>query len=402
VRLYDCECEIEHETYENTGTLVFEKSEDPWAIHPHLAFDLARPSRVRYDVLRVGIRRESEFRADPYVRWDVMADIPTYADTQHGFFDFTASATVPLPRRGLDLVARGYKTLHTEDRWRIGPGKNSVLLLFFGEERVDYYEKRGGELGVHWQPTYAFRADVDGFLQDDVSMGRDDAFVFFGGTDDLPVNPDIEDGTRYGVRLHLAYDTREDVAWPGDAWRVWARAEGGNLAPDAAGIADYYYRAFSFGAGVYRRLPWNVHWSAGGRLHSSTTRIPAQLSSSLGGDGGIRGTNDAPFDVPRGDRLALVSTELRVPLPLLPYFDWVFSLWDLVIFADMGYLKAAPDPSDAFAFLEDSLGMWKKSVGFGIAGESFAPYFGIYVGQELDTDGDRPDPRVTFTFERSF
>ena len=95
-----------------------------------------------------------------------------------------------------------------------------------------------------------------------------------------------------------------------------------------------------------------------------------------------------------------VSTELGFELPEVPIVNWVFSTWNLMGFADAGLLTQAPNPTSAFGFLDTSFSNWKKSVGVGVSGESFFPYFGIYIAKEID--GDRESPRVIVRIEKSF
>jgi hypothetical protein len=92
--------------------------------------------------------------------------------------------------------------------------------------------------------------------------------------------------------------------------------------------------------------------------------------------------------------------ELRKRLPTLPIFRWLFTSWDAVAFSDIGLLARAANPKSPFGFLDTPFNDWKKSAGIGISGESFLPYVGIYIAQDLDRA--RRNPRVIVRLTRSF
>jgi outer membrane protein assembly factor BamA len=205
---------------------------------------------------------------------------------------------------------------------------------------------------------------------------------------------------RGALRIKLRLDSREDEDYPENAWLLGLAIEPGRINPDATGQQDYNYAAFTVEANRYTRLPYGLQWDIGTRLSSSFDRIPTQLYQTLNGYGGIRGTDDAPFDVVRGDRMVRLSTEFRMDLPDVPIIKWIYSRWDLVVFGDAGYLTQADNPTSVLGFLGTSFSQWKKSVGFGVSGESLLPYLGFYVAREID--GDRDRPRFIVRLERSF
>jgi hypothetical protein len=230
-------------------------------------------------------------------------------------------------------------------------------------------------------------------------MPRSDVITIFGDKDDLPTNPAVDDGLHAGVVLGAVYDTRIDRLYPRDAWRVGFELERGRVDPDSGGAADIDYTALTMVANRYTRLPWRLQWDIGARVFTAFDPVPYQRYQTLNGYGGVRGAADRPFDVVRGNRLAWLSTELRRELPTLPVFDWIYARWDFLLFADIGLLARVPDDDGAFDFIADLSG-WIKTVGFGISGESFPPYLGVYFAQELDPD--RPNPRLIVRLARSF
>jgi hypothetical protein len=290
----------------------------------------------------------------------------------------------------------------SEDFWQVGRLENSTLLILTTNEYADWYEKRGGELKLEWRPDPYVTVAATGFYQHDISLRRTRTWTVFGDHDHLPDNPSIDDGDRRGARLSLVFDSRDDENYSGSAWRLFGNVEAGRLTADSTDGPDLDYTVFTLGAYRYNMLPWMSALDLGARLFSSFGDIPAQLTQSLGGWAGVRGTSDAPFVIRRGDRLMLLSAELRRELPLLPVLDWIYSRWDFVLFADAGFLTVAEHSSRPFHFLETTMGEWKKSVGLGVSGDAFIPYLALYVAQELDTVGDRPSPRFILRMRKSF
>jgi hypothetical protein len=395
---YTCECRIDAEKYEETGELAFVKEEDPLAIKTKFAWGIGRPSRVRYNVLRIGLRHGNDLRRDPHTRWETMIDIPLYTDTQHGFLQFGVEARFPLGSDRRTVVCGGYKTLHSEDWWQVSRTENALLLVLTSNEYANYYEKRGASLGFEWRVHPFVLLDAVAFFQEDVSMRNGRVFTLFGDKGNLPPNPAINAGARGALRLALVFDSREDRNYAQNAWYLGGSLEPGRLSSEEA--VDEDYTAFTVEANRYTRLPFGIQWDIGTRLSSSFTRVPTQLFQTLNGYGGIRGTDDTPFGVARGDRMVRLSTEFRVRLPDVPVVRWFYTRWDLSIFADAGYLTQATNPTSAFGWLDASFSDWKKSAGAGISGESLVPYVGVYVARQIDGDGDRP--RVVVRLEKSF
>jgi len=206
----------------------------------------------------------------------------------------------------------------------------------------------------------------------------------------------VLDGTRLAFDISLVYDGREDETWRRSAWRADLVFESGV----DAGPGEISYDLFEIELARYQYLPALMRLDLRGRLFSSFGPIPPQATRALGGYGGLRGTRNEPFAVVRGDRLALVSVELRRRLPDLPYLRSVLTRWCLLAFTDIGLLDEAEQVFRPLDFLDAPAEAWRTTVGLGISGESFMPYLGLYVAQDLDRD--RFEPRVILRFERSF
>jgi outer membrane protein assembly factor BamA len=274
------------------------------------------------------------------------------------------------------------------------------MLVASGNEYANYYEKRGGKAGLVWRNEGPIKAGLFAFYQEDVSMETRKTFTLLGVEHDLPENPPIADGYRAGAVIAAAYDSREDKYLPENAWFLGCSFEAGRLSPHAAGAESFDYSAVTVETNRYTLFPAGFHWDIGARLSTAFDRVPLQLYQTLNGYGGIRGANRVPFDIDRGDRMVRVSTEIGVELPELPIVNWVYSTWHLVGFADAGLLSKADNPSSTFGFLDTSFSNWKKSTGLGVTGESFFPFFALYVAKEID--GDRTSPRVIVRIEKTF
>lgn len=404
-----CACRLDVAAYRAQRRLVFAPEPRPGAAERDqpspdasrwgLVIAPARPTRVRFDVLQLGAKYGNDARRDPHVQLRFTADVPVFPDTPHGFLEGEARAIVPISGEEWTLVLDGYKILHSEDIWQLNREENALLLVITSNEFANYYEKRGGRARVMWSPARGLGLSLSAFIQQDVSMPRSDVITIFGDKDDLPENPAIDDGVHGGAVLGVVYDTRIDRFYPRNAWRVGFELERGRVDPDSSGAADIDYTALTMVANRYSRLPWRIQWDIGARVFAAFDPVPYQRFQTLNGYGGVRGATDRPFDVVRGNRLAWLSTELRRELPDVPGFDLIYARWDFLVFGDIGLLAEVPAGDGPFDFIAD-LGGWIKTVGFGISGESYAPYLGIYFAQELDPQ--RPDPRVILRIARSF
>jgi hypothetical protein len=391
---YACECRLDAETYEEDGDVKFVKYDDPMAIKTKPAVAPGSPSRVQYTVLRVGIKRENERRPDPYVSGYFMVDIPIWSST-HGHFGFDSRVKVPLWGHRVGLTLRAYKRVFSNDYWQVSRLENALILVLTGYEFADYYQRDGGDIGLDFVLGGQWSLEAAASVGRDYSLETGRAWSLFNSNQRLPVNPPIDDGVRTCVSGALVYDSREEPEWPDSAWRLRLWGEKGI----DNGPGEFDYGAFQFELNRYQNLPYDLHLDLRGRLFSTVDPAPSQVYQSLGGYGGIRGLSDHPFPVYRGDRLVLLSGELRRSLPDVRYISAFFTSWDVILFSDIGLLALAEDPYDSFGFLEAPFDEWGKSVGLGVSGESILPYVGVYIAHDLDRSGSL---RAILRIERSF
>jgi hypothetical protein len=392
---YACECRFKAEDWEESRTLGFEKEEDPMAIRIKPAIRAGTPKRVQYTVLRLGLQRQNPRRPDPYVSGHALVDVPPWSST-HGHFGFDAGVEVPLRGHSAGLVLRGYKKVFSNDYWQVSSVENAGILLLTGYEFADYHESRGAEAGLEFSFAGYMNLSLIAAWRKDYSLETGKAPSLFKSNVRLPENPAIDDGERVTLSVSFVYDSREEPESPGDAWYVAVWGEKGF----ADGPGEFSYEAFQLDLRKYSTLPWDLRLDLGGKLFSTFSAAPRQVYQSLGGYGGVRGLHDRPFDVRRGDRLVLLSGELRRPLPPVRYIRSILTSWDLLLFYDTGLLVETDNPTDPLGFLDTPYGEWGRSVGLGVTGESFVPYLGLYVARDLDNGYE--SLRVILRIKKSF
>lgn len=395
VERYKCECEIKAEVLETDGKLVFGKKEDPLALKFKPTMTPGRPTRVKYNVVRLGIARENPKYPAPYVHVFAAADVPLWPDSR-GYLGFDAAVTIPLAGGRFSACARAFKKTFTNDDWLVSRGEDAAMLVLTGYEFADYYERRGGQLGLELDVREFLSVNTEVYYGRDVSLTVDGTPSVFQSNQRLPDNPAVDDGDRVAVSAAVTFDSRYDASRPRNAWFGRLRLEKGV----ADGPGEFSYAAFSVDACRYTEVPLGFQLDLRGKLFSSFDRLPRQVWMSLNGYGGVRGLGDDPFLVRRGDRLALFSGELRRRLPELPVFRIFFSRWDFLVFGDVGLLAKADHERSPFKFLEEKFDNWGRTAGVGISGESFLPYVGLYLAKDLD--GRRDAPRIILRLNRSF
>lgn len=385
---YTCECRFDDEKFEKDGSLTFKKHEDPRAIKTKLSI---QPGSV----IKAGVVRHNPRHKKPHTRGHALLHFPFEIKTR-GYLGFDIDFAVPLKGEQIDLLLRGYKKTFANDYWQLPAAENDWIMMSAGNNYANFYESRGGGIGIQIRPSQGLELKTMVSFQQDVSVDRELSAWPFYPNRELRDVPPIESGERAAVTGTFVYDTREDVNRPQNAWRGEAWVEKGI----ADGPGDFSYAALVVDVRRYHRLrPW-LQWDMRGRVFSTFDGIPPQVMQTLNGYSGVRGLNDVPFTVDRGDRLALFSGELRTRLPELPVFRWLFSRWDLVAFTDIGLLTRAENAKSTLGFLNTPFSDWKKSAGIGISGESFLPYLGVYIAQDLDRG--RRNPRVIVRASRSF
>ena len=396
VTRYDCECALDTDHYDEASELRFIKEEDPEKVRTKVAVGPPFPKRVNYDIIRVGLRRWNDRHRDPYVRGHVMVHVPLWGK-YYSFFGVDAEVLIPLFGDRSDIVLRAYKQAATRDYWQLPRGESSLNLFLLGKDYPDYYEQRGGQFGLNYRLSETFRIEPMFTLEEDLSLQTNDVLSIGRDASETRPNPPVDEGTVFALSFLFEYDSRGDEkAWPHDAWfaQLWVE-KGFNDGP-----GEFSYEDFYADLRWYNKLPLNLQWDMRARMFSTFTEIPRQSSQSLNGFGGIRGTGDQPFDIARGNRLFLFTSEWRYTLPETPIVRWFFTQWNFLVFTDIGLLAQAENPTAPLEFLEAPFDEWRKSAGIGISGESFFPYLGIYVAKDLD--GGREWPRLIVRINRSF
>lgn len=392
---YKCACRLDSRQFEENGEIVFIKKEDPYALKTKYSLKPGYPCRVDYNIVRAGLERHNNKHKDPYISWYARLLVPIWKETG-GFLGFNAQMKIPFYSEEFDFVARAFKKTVTNDKWQLSRLENGAIVELCGDDFADYYEKRGGEIGFIYDSGEALSVESVLSFENDISLKARSIPSIFRGDDKFRVNPAIDDGKRLSLRIDLNFDTRDESGWKYDGWKLDFLFEKGI----ADGPGDFSYSAFKMNTNRYNEITEGFKFDVGFKLFSSFDEIPRQLTHSINGYGGIRGVEDYPFTVHRGDRLALVSGELRSELPKLPLLDILFTRAELLLFSDIGILTDSDNKHSPFGFLSKSFEEWRKSAGVGISGKSFLPYIGIYVAEDLESENFTP--RIIIRAQRSF
>ena len=395
ISYYLCECRLDDRKYEDSDEVAFVKEEDPRAVRIKPAFRPGRPTRVDYEAIRLGFTRENERHRKPYTKGYAFLHVPIRKDSG-GFLGFDAGISMPLAGDDLRLEIAGFKRTESNDTWQIGRLENGFIVMMTADDYLDYWERRGGEAGLSWK--LSDYTTIAGFVsyQEDVSLEAMRIPSLLRSTRRYRENPAISDGERLAVDLRFGYDGRGDEGWRRSAWRFDLWFEKGF----DTGPADFSYEAFDIDLARYQYLGRSSRIDLRGKVFSTFSPVPGQLTRTLSGYAGVRGARDIPFPVEKGDRLALFSIEARTRLPDVWGIRSLFTYWDLLVFSDIGLLAEAENKESPFGFFDTSFEEWVKTIGLGFSGQSFLPYVGFYVAQDLGRD--KFEPRAILRFEQTF
>ena len=291
IRRYDCECTLDTEAFDERNELRFVKHDDPEKVKTKLGVGPGFPKRVNYDILRVGLKRKNNRHREPYVRGHLMVHVPMWGK-YYSFVGADLELLIPLFGERSDIIVRGYKQAATTDYWMMPRGETSLNFFVIGKDYPDYFEQRGGQLGLNYRVSSAFRIEPIVTLEENRSLQTQPALSIWQHSSKNRANPEIDEGTRLAVSALVEYDSRgEDKAWPRDAWlaQLWAE-KGLNGGP-----GEFSYTAFFADVRWYNKLTLNFQWDMRARMFSTLDPIPRQASQSLNGFAGVRGAGDQPF-----------------------------------------------------------------------------------------------------------
>ena len=390
-----CECGIDDDKYEKNGELSFLERPDPKAVKTKRSIQPGAPNRTDYNIVNVGVERNNPLQEKPYVSGYALIRFPLWLDTR-GYLGFDAELSVPLRGKSADLFLRAFKRSYTNDGEQSSSFDAILNLTIFGLDFADYYERRGGAVGLRLRPYETVDVETGVMLERDISLETREAPSLFDSDLKRRPNPPIDDGDRVALWVRAVLDQREDVYWPKDAWYTSAFVEKGI----ADGPGEFSYTAFEVEARRYHRLPIGFQFDMRGQIFSTFDEIPLQVTRSLQGYDGIRGIESDFDNFIRGDRVALLSVELSAGLPPPPLIGKVLDRWRIQIFTDMGLVETAENVRAPLEFLDAPWDQWEKFGGVGIVGETFFPFVGLYISQDLGSE--KIDLQYRFQMERMF
>jgi hypothetical protein len=395
IKRYHCACKLDADEFQKTAQPIFRKIVDRNALGTKLVAGAGTANRVDYESVFLGMKRGNPDNPRPHWRGHAHLIVP-FRDNTRGLLGFDLDLLIPLRGRAAGLQLQGFKKTVSNDVWQYPAAENGYALLLTHTDFLDYYERSGGRIGVILDPGHSVTISGAAYLDHSQSLLTRSVSSLANNDRPLRSNPAIDRGEILGVELAATYDTRDNPGRPSSAWFFEASVDAGFK----TGPGDFRFTTLTLDLRRYNRLWRRVNLDLRGRIFTGWNDLPGQRLQSLNGYGGVRGMHDIPFPDSRGDRLALFSTELRIPLPPLPVVKILYTRWDLLLFADIGLLRLDGGASGPFRFLNSPKEAWGKSIGIGVSGEAFLPYLGFYVAQDLTRGNKRP--RFIVRAEQSF
>jgi outer membrane protein assembly factor BamA len=385
VQRYRCECRLDIPRYEETSEAVFIRKVDPNALRPRRAIGFGPVNRVDYSSVLLGVARGDADFLRPHWRGRAQLIVP-FRENTRGYLGFDLDLAIPVSGRKAELRVKGFKKTATNDDWQFSVAENGAALELTHNDVFDYYERAGGRVALWLHPAWEWEIEGGVYLDQSRSLVTKTVPSLANNSRPLRDNPAIDEGEILGATIAATFDTRVSPARPASAWFGSVQVERGF----ATGPGDFPFTSLTLDVRRYNRLWRKINVDLRGRIFTAFDDLPRQRLQSLNGYSGVRGLHDIPFDVRRGDRLAVFSSELRIPMPELPLLKFLYTSWDLTAFGDLGLLDLDGGSEGAFSFLDTKLDRWGKSVGIGISGESFLPFLAFYVAQDLDRHNKRP------------
>lgn len=392
---YRSECELNYDKYQQENKVSFRKIENPASLHIEQSVKPGTPSRVDYNILKLGLKRYNPKHEEPYISFESHLHIPIWKE-EGGFLGFDAEISIPVIHRSADIFLRGFKITDTNDDWQLSRMENGVIAVLSGDDFADYYERRGVEAGLLITHFNNLEIKPSISYQSDVSLSARPIPSLLHTHDKFRENPGIESGKRLAARVDFSLNSRDDTGWTYGGWTINLIFEKGI----ADGPGDFSYSVLDLDVARFNQISRSLKIDFRGKMFTSFGRIPEQLNMTINGYGGIRGLSNFPFTPYRGDRLALFTVELRKSIPEIPLLRRVCSSMDLLFFSDSGILENAEDPDAPLDFLKDSGNKWKSTLGLGITARSILPCVGFYIAE--DTGSETFSPRFILRAERSF
>ncbi len=392
---YHCSCKLDADEFNKSGRMAFRKTADPKSLDPRIEAGSESTNRVDYETVFLGLGRGNPDNPRPHWRGHAHLLIPLRENTR-GFLGLDLELNIPISGRAVGLQIQGFKKTVTNDSWQYPVSENGAALLLSHSDFLDYYERSGGRAGMVIDPGHSLSFAGGIYLDHSQSLRTVSVSSLANNGRPLRDNPPVDRGEILGLDLSATYDTRDDPVRPASAWYLQTSVDAGFR----AGPGDFGFTTLTLEACRYNRLWRKINLDLRARVFTGWRDLPAQRLQSLNGYGGVRGLHDIPFPDRRGDRMALASAELRIPLPQLPVFKILYTRWDLLVFADAGLLRMDGGAAAPFRFLNVPKSEWGKSIGIGVSGEAFLPYLGFYVAQDVTRLNKRP--RFIVRAARSF
>lgn len=361
-------------------------------------------NRVEALYLNLGVK----FQPQPEARTGVAAGLLLYGDAGYGFknekkkrprWTLGAQKSFEVPNR-LTFGAEYFNKVETNDRWIVNEFENSLAGIFYHEDFMDFYSRKGGRGFVDYQlaQVHTLRLDVSQHRYE--NLRRNSNWSLLGGDKIYPLNPRfvqshgfaIVDGDELAVKLTGAFDWRDNPVFPNLGWLAEGYFErtGNDFSTNGLFLTFKRYQPTLSDQKLVAKFMFG----------SRSGSFASQHLLTLGGLSSLRGYREKEFV---GNRLLFANVNYvvgqtafggllrKLPLHYLPFWDMI----SLGVFAETGYAWLV-DPRDPdrglFDFGPFGLKDLRSDVGFSVLVTEGI----LRVDFAKRTDRGHDDWRVTF------
>lgn len=353
----------------------------------------------RVEGLFLGLRLNRGDWGDPDEAW-----FDVYGHAGYGFSGERACYQLGIERSilgkyGPIIGIEAHDVTETQDTWIMPTFENSLAAILIREDFHDFYGKEGYSAYLSHNVSEYLKITAEYRKDEFYNLKRETNKSIFGGDKRFRDNPKFDEKQWDYKSLvgNITLDTRDSYKYPNKGWLISLTGE---FARENLNNNGVDFDRFVFDIRRYQPLSYGENLDFRLRAGSSRGILPAQLLFDLGGFSSLRGYKFKEFQ--DKNRMILGNIEYRIygkRNPLNSLFG--SSDFNLILFADAGYLWSNPDTSNLKAdegFDNIDWGDLKTSIGFAISNEE--GNVRLSFAKRLD-EKDQPIV-VTFRINRPF
>ncbi len=275
------------------------------------------------------------------------------------------SRNILLQNSIFQLTAEYHSLVDTDDEWIISDEDNSFSALFSKDDYFDYFEKKGGSVGLEYHYS---QNDIRFFLSSAYhknnysSLNRTSDWALFG-KNEFRENPTVAEGLIPSVTFNAGFSTTGSNNIQATGWNFHISYEKGGIGNEKL----YSFERTIFDVRRYQslskydKLNFRIRY---GILNGDQIQ---QRKLFLGGYNSLPAYSYKEFD---GNRMLLINSEYYIKGSLIDMlFPWINNL-NLILLADAGEIKnyagTTLDPTKSF-FKSLTFKTIKSDVGFGLS-----------------------------------